>query len=334
MPAPLIVPVVIVSGTTSTGATLARLRDVLSEELGFRHVVQVSEGASGGEAARTLIMDAVRDDELNEDAMGGWWAYAYDGAQAGTQRRILKRGHYGSEGAVMTSRAFSAALGVGTTVILTSPLPIKRHLGVKGVDDLVNEALDRIDIEARLQFTGNGTNQQSLLAYPTIRSIEQTTGLYDRLPSINTTDADETYGQGYRIALDGASATLVTATTYDTGTAYELGLIVKAAELIESGGVWALGAYGLTSDSDRAAVSETWVRCFGMVKALQHLERVISLDHELDPEMKKTYLGLINSRKPVYVRAANAIRQRSFPIPYIAPRPGLVSLSTAVSVPS
>lgn len=335
MPMPLIIPSVSSGGGGSSpgpgvgsgaGTTFINYVRDLAEELWFRGEVTVSTLATNAEASRTILVNELRDDEYEEDELGGWWVYVKDGAQAGQQRRVMQRSHHGSESALMLSRPFAAPLAAGVSLLVTWPLPVVTTMTQKGLKALVNEALNRIRIEGRIPLTGTGYDTYSLATYKFLRDIGQTTGLYDRLSNISASNANQPSGYGYRFAVNGSSVSLVTDNIYSSGTAFDLGVIVEADRLIYDGAAWGYASTpGLVNDTDEAAAPQAWVRSFSMVKALQHLTRVIENHPRLSKERKGDLFSIIEDRRPTYAAAAAEIALTQFPEPVSVTQDGFVS---------
>ncbi len=324
MPSTVVVPTL-----TGTGPTFRELYLDLADELGFISETTVSTQATNVESARTVFtLDALDDfDPEGDGAWSSWWLYVVDGAYAGAQRRVLSRGHLGNEGALLLDRPLPSTLTANTMIILTSPLPITKRMGIDGLKQMVNKGLNRCRIGGRIPFDGTGLDSYSLNGYDWLRSASQTTGLYDRLPNIATSNAAQRSGVRYEITTDGADITLVTSPAYASGTAFELGVIVRGDRLIFDGAAWGYAATpGLVDDDDMAAVPMEWVRAFSMVKALQHLDRVLQADRHLDKETKMERRQIVAERKPIYVRAANRISLTGFPEGYSQSKGSLVGL--------
>lgn len=322
---------VIVPSLTGTGPTFRELYLMLADELGFIQQTTVSATATNAEAARTVLTyDAIDDmDPEGDGAWAMWWLYVVDGTWAGGQRRVLSRGHLGNEGALILDRPFPTPLLVDTQIILTSPLPIAKRMGIDGCKESVNKGLNRCLTEGRFAFTSTGVDNYSLNGYAWLRSTSQFTGLWDRQGGIDVSNAPRRSSTRYGLDVDGADLTLTTMPTYPSGTDFQLGVIARGDRLINDGSAWGFAATpGLVDDDDMAAVPAEWVRAFGMVKAVQHLDRVLQADRHLDKETKAERRQIVADRKPIYVRAANAI-SRSFPQGYSQGRESLVSMGTS-----
>lgn len=324
MSGPIIVPVGVAA--SGTGPTFRDYYLDLADELGFLHVTTVTATATNNEAARTVLLGEMGDDEWPEEVFGSYWVYVLDGAQMGQQRRIMARGYLGDEQAMLLNRGFAAPLVSGTSVAVTWPLPIARSLAVDGCKTFVNDGLNRIRVGARLALEGSGSTTTSLVAYPWLRDIAQTTGLYDRTDGTSSTDAAiQTWGR-YDIEADGAGVNLVTDWPYADGTPFQLGVIAPADRLIYDGSAWGYATTpGLVNDTDQAVPPLEWVRNFGMVKALQFLELRFEQDMSLSDAKRERLLAQVFRRKPRYIAAAGRIALTRFPQAYAPLTQGMVS---------
>jgi hypothetical protein len=279
----------IVSPTSSAGSgtSAAQYRRLLAEQLGFWAETVVTETATTGDTARVVLADELRDDEAGLGYLGqagsdngpyGAWLYARTGNQAGTQRRLVQTdtaGYLGSQGALVLSRPCSAPIAAGSVVEITAPLPCRSLLSVKGLDTLVNEALDRCWIEAQITLTGNGTDQYDLGAVGALElPARQTRGISDTRWG-SSGDAPSVSGGRYRFIVNGVAQTLVTETIYSVSQTFTLDVVVPASRLVFDGTGWALSSRaGLVGDDQQAAAPERWVTTLGMVKGVQEIEKL------------------------------------------------------------
>lgn len=144
------ISVAVSPGVAASGTTLLDLCCRVADTVGFRLPTVVTDTAAAGDTARVVLSDEFRDDEAGYDFLAGDWLYvAGDDAttnQPQTQRRIVSQpgaGYLGPMGGVTLSRPFDAPLIAGSPVHLTSPSPMRRHLGVSGYREAINEGLDR-----------------------------------------------------------------------------------------------------------------------------------------------------------------------------------------------
>lgn len=329
MPAPIIGPS---SVTTGTGATRRTYRRRLADELGELAVLTVSSTADTAvtpDAARQVLVTALGSDGVPFDRFDGAYVYAADGAQAGEVRRVLDGTFDGPLGSLLLDRPFSSALASGTEIELTRPLPGARHLTLKGLNDLVDEALERIWIEVRLSLTGNGTYSYSLAAYPWLQMMSQTAGIYDTkwlpAPTVATLSPF-----GYRFVSNGITRTLVTDQIYASDETFELAAIVRADRYVYNGTTWGyVTTPGLQSDTYQAAAPESWVLAFGMVKALQTWSKAVMADRAMDRQEKAFTLADIMDRRRQWARAATRIKFQEFPKPLQEPSTPMIAFETA-----
>jgi hypothetical protein len=330
---------IIAPGTvTGTGYTLQRYYRRLADELGFYLPTVTTAQASVGEASRIALSTELRDDEMGYDFLGGPWLYAASGAQAQTQRRIISRpeaGYQGSVGAVMVSRPFDAALATATQIEITSPLPVRRHLAVKGLVECINEALMLLRVEAILSVQGDGGYEHDLAAYPFLTNTNQILS-FDDTVYLNPTYPAQPTPWGYEIQTSGADHTLVTQKAYSSGETFQMRVVVRADRLVYDGVNWVYrdndDAPGLQGDDWMAAAPEQWVLAFSMVKALQYVTRLLVRDRTMDPDEKKLLLATdILPRRQQWALAAARIKTEEMPRPTVKRQEPMVTTGTFVS---
>lgn len=330
MPAPIILP----ASTAGTGVTRARYVSALADQLGVYRATTVATTATGADPKRLVLSDDLRDDgEDPDDTFERLYVYVADGDEAGQQRRIVRTGHVGRFGAAYLSRPFTTTLTSGTPLLITGPLPVGRNGRRKGLQTIVNEALARIVLEARLPFTGTGSREISLDDYPWLNRTDQTSGLYDTHSSGVSTDPLDLSPGRYRIVANGADRSLVTDDTYYDGEAFELAVIVAAVNLISDGTTWAyVDGTGLTDDDDQAAAPLNWVVTFGMVLALRHLMTLVDMDPSLADAERVRMLAGYQRRLPTWAAAAAYIHERLFPVPAQELAGGLATRFTVAQI--
>lgn len=313
MPA-LIFPFTSPAPSTAFGISLQAYRRDLAATLGLFEVDTVTTLATGGEAARLVLVDALRDDERDDDhysSYGDTYAYVTTGAQAGEQRRILDRGYEGPLGGLRVSRPFAAPLAASDQVEFSAPLPAKTIQGIKGLNAIVNEALERCRVGARLSIVGNGTLGYSLNAYPWLRE-DAIDGIFDRRGWMSAQPLRRE-SAGFEVAVNGADLTLLTDATYSSAETFELSVLIEGGRWVKTAGTWAYTTTGLVNDTDEASVPLHWARAFGMVKALQHLKRMTLRDHTLDKEAKGGRLATLEDEIHHWALAAVGIERSEFP---------------------
>lgn len=329
-------------GSTSTaGTSWYRYWALLARQIGlYENDLSVADQAVY-EPRRNVIVDLMRDDDAPRDMWAGAYLYAHTTLSSGTQAKILEQGYQGQFSALQLSDPPTLPIATGTSLEISWPLPVKIHHGVTGLGQLVNQALARTWIPARLSLTGNGTRSQDLSAYQYIRQPQQLQGLYDNVWG-PTGDPLELSYAGYRLDIDGQTRTLVTDLTYTTADAFEISVLVRGDSLTFDGTDWLYpSSPGLQADDQRAAVPEHWVTTIGMVKGLQELrklnarekirtarDRTMSLD-----ERKLTLSALADQSDEIernmasWAPAAKKIVMDEFPQPIQAPHDSFVGAS-------
>ena len=311
----VVIPVSVPSGV---GTTRRRYRRRLADEMGQWMETTTSAVASHGDPARVVLADELRDDESGYEFAARDWLYVRDGAQQDTQRRILSQtdvGYQGARGAFVVSRPFNAALAEGVTIEATSPLPCKRHAGVKGYNDFVNEALTLCRVVARLTFTGNGTNQQSLAAYPFVYSDDDIHGLYETDWS-GVSSAPVPTASAPTVASNGITRTLVLPRAYATSETYYLDVLVRGDRLVYDGSAWGYltgETTGLSADTHQGAAPEGWVVAFGAAKGFEYLLELTGKDETLSDAVRERRMSSYERRRVRWTRTANRIRMYAFP---------------------
>lgn len=320
MPVPLIVPADLSGG----GIALPRYRTLLADELGFYLETSVTAAAAHGEARRVVLADDFRDDELGADLVpgGGGYLYVRTGDLAGTQSRFVDRreaGYQGGRAAAVLARPLAAPLETGTAVCVTSPLPVKRYLAVKGLDDCVNEALARLPAVARLTLTGAEANRIALGEYPFLTDADQILSVSDR-SGVNADDAASPGGRPFRIDASGTTRHVVFERAYGTSETVEVALTLPGDRLVYDGASWSYvtdadARPGLLGEAYRAAVPEHWVLAFGMVLALRFLERLALRRRDLERQERLDLVGEIRDRRAQWAATGLHLRLHEFPRP-------------------
>lgn len=307
---------------TGVGVSLATYRHRLADQLGFCQVTSTSSLPSGGDPTRLIQANELRDDELGYDLYPRAWVYVASSDQAGSQRRILnpnEAGYQGELGALVVSRPFAGIVPSGSTIEVTSPLPVKRHLGVMGLNDMVQQGLERIKVKVRAAIVGNDTYSYDLATLPTIRSMDDTYGIYDTLWSPTTVPAMKS-PYGYRIVENGVDRTLITDQGYTSSETFYLEFSIWADRLVYDGSSWAYTVNDATTpalqnDTYQASAPVDWVVTFGMVKALQHVNRLIRHDAQMDKQEKAEALAENFRDRQRWAVAALQVKQLHFPDP-------------------
>jgi hypothetical protein len=314
MPTPLIVPTNVSGG----GIALPRYRELLADELGFLQTTTVTTAATSGEARRVVLADELRDDEAGYGLLGTW-LYVRTGVLAGTQRRILndsEAGYQGTSSAVVLSRPLDAPLAVGTVVDITGPLPIKRHLGVKGLNDCVTEGLARCPAQAilTLELTGGSSNRLSLDDYPWLTHVDQILTISEYYGVVGANTAHPTT-LPYSIATNGVSRELVLGRQYSADETVEIQATLSGDRLIYDGTTWDYRTEnpGLHDDNDRAVIPEHWATTFGMSRALRFLYRWVRDNRQMNRDEKRDMLADLMIERQKWASACMVLRDQEFP---------------------
>jgi len=329
MAAPIIIPSVTPTGTGVTGATYWNR---LADTLGIYLPTAVSSVAAGGDPNRVVLADELRDDEVDYPFLPTWLYVRPTILDGAVQRRILNEpgtGYQGNQALLTLSRPFDSALAEGRSVVATHPLPMLRHMGIKGLRECTNEALDLIWIEAVLSVTGNGTYEYDLAPTPYLQFDWQLRGVYDTVwqggpvvPELSSGDA--------HIVTNGVTRTLVTDSLYDAATTFYLHILVRASTFVYDGSSWSYTTTpGLQTESYQAAAPEQWVVAFGMVKALQQLTKLAMLDRRLDKQGRALLLTDLARQRAGWARAARTIKLQQFPKPLPVPSTPLIEAPLA-----
>lgn len=312
----------IIGGAVDTAAGILRsvYRRALGAQVGPFAVYRTDGMATGGEARRWLACSSLIDGEEDATRLGGRYVYIADGDHAGFQTRIVSTGYEGDLGYVRVTRPFPDALAPGTTFEISRDLPCEPYLDVLGLNQLVNQALDRTTIEYRLALTGNGTRSVSLADEGYIDQDDRIDAIFDTTAMLVGSPLEPS-PYGARIDTSGATRTLVTDYTYIADQPFEVRILRRGSTLVKSGGAWGSSSVGLASDAQAAAVPVAWVVAAGMGKALDARAALIRQDERLSRQEKADRLVEIE-RDSRYWRAAFArIVRDQFPQPTPRRRP-------------
>jgi hypothetical protein len=314
---PIIDPVPDPSGSSVASGILRPLyRRALGQRLGPFFYPSTTAVSTHAEARRHIICSLFVDDELDRDAWKGYYAYVASGDAINHQARIVRAGYYGGGGVAEVSRPFASALASGVVIEISSPLPCEEYLGIDGLNQCVNWALEHCDIEYRLSLTGNGTQSYDLTSYANYLDADlRVDSIWDTL---NATSASAPYEQSpypLRIEASGGALTLITGRTYATSETFQLRVIRQGHTLIKSSGVWISSTVGLTDDTQGAAVPIPWVVAFGMVRALQVVADLIERDETLSDAAKARKLAINARERQKWSCTATDLIDTAFPQP-------------------
>lgn len=321
-------PIVIPSGTTAAGILRPLYRRALGAQYGPFGVYRTDGVASGGEAKRQIVCSSLIDDEQESTRLKGRYLYVATGNDAGRQTRILQTGYHGPIGYLEVSRPMTTPLASGIEFEL-SAWPCDQYLDVKGLNQIVNEALARCSVEYRLGLTGNGTRSSSLVDYESY--LDDSDGVDAIYDAWTTTAGEPLEMVPYAPRIDVASGTrtLITRRAYSTNETFQVRVLRSGHTLINDGSGWGTSSVGLTDDSQAALAPVHWVVAIGMVKLLQIATEMVEQDETLSDAVKARRLALLMQRRAQWTRASNRIIRFEFPAPTIFSE-GLMSGNTIV----
>lgn len=339
MPYPhVITPTAITVAEPAPGSSLLDLCCRVADTVGFRVGTVVTDTPAAGETGRVVLSDELRDDEVGYDLMASGWLYVASGTQAQTQRRMVgepEAGYQGPAAAVVVSRPFDLAPVGGDVIHVTSPLPMRRHLGVPGYREAINAGLALIWIEVRWAITGNGTDSYGLdeIAGYVQRGELQLVGLADTRSGADD-DAPRRSSDPIRVVTSGAQHTLVVPTLYSTSQTFYLDTLLRADRLIWDGAGWQLRAPGvapgLQNDTDECACPDDWAYTFGVWKAYEAQHRLLELRNGIAPEDRARADAYLTRQRASWAAAARGIKAFEMARPLIPPaRPPAWVVSSA-----
>jgi hypothetical protein len=325
------------SPALGAGVTARTLYRRLASELGFYAATATTAQAAAGDPSRVLLAEELRDDEVGSQLHARDWVYVTSGAAAGVQRRLLaphEAGYQGALGALVVSRPFAAPVPAGSLVEVTSPLPVKRHLGVMGLREAIDAALALIMIPLRLVVVGNGTYEYGLGDYPYLTAAEQVRHVSDT-GALGPTAPAAPSGAPYRIVATGVARTLVPSTLYSATQTFVLDVVIPADRYVYDGSAWTVvavnGVPGLQGDDWATAAPADWVHAFGMVKALQAVSKLLLAAGGRDPAERQLLLAETMGRRQTWARTAADVKWRAFPRPVQDVQPVLVGRTIRAS---
>jgi hypothetical protein len=265
MPAPLVIP----SSDTASGIALTRYREELGPLLGLFAATTVTSAAASLEATRTVLSSALASDAAKPDHWDGHFVYVRDGAQAGSQRRVIDGSFQGPQGALLVDYPFDAALAIGTTFEV-SVLPAGDWQGIKGLNDAINRALDTLPVVSRVAITSDGLARVSLANYAW--PIKGVRGVYDDISATDDTLIPTSQRWSFENDAEGPYVQLTTA--YSSGTVFYLELLRSARTRIRQNGAWGDSSTGLENEDDEALYDARTVALAALPIATARLARM------------------------------------------------------------
>ena len=200
-----------------------------------------------------------------------------------------------------------------------------------GANQVVDEALERTTVEARLPFTGDGTHTVSLVDWPFLQREEQVKALRDHRLSWRTDVPTRVSYYRWQLHHEGATVTRwrPSGATPRADVSSELVVLVPGSRLLGSGGAWGyVERPGLCSApvGTNAAAPVHWVREIGCVQAFKHLLEVTEEDLSLTDALRQRRTARYQARMQQYAVSAATMKQNQFPRPDPKP-PRLPTLS-------
>lgn len=328
MPAPIIVtPTSVPNGV---GPTRAQYRRALGAELGEFAVLTTTAEADPSvsvDADRQVLIEALGVDGVSTNRFDGGFIYVVDGPEAGEVRGILAGTFDGPIQSLLLDKPFSSGpLGSGVEVELSKPLPGNQYLTSRGLNQIVDVALGLIDVTVVLSITGDDTRTIDLSAYPWLVDEEQIIGIADT-SRFGTSEPPERSPGRFRMVNDYAAHSLVTEYTYAATETATLWVIGPADHLVFNGTSWAYqDTPGLLSDTYQGIPPVSWVVAFGMVKALQQIERemIFAMDPGVPEARQQLMLASNRDRRLHWGRVATSIKRTRFPQPLVQPARAMV----------
>lgn len=315
MPAPLIVSAPVVPSVSPSARP--NCRRAVASAIGHYRLVSATTDAS---ETPVLGITALRSDNVPLSRFDGHYVYAPSLDEA---RRVVDSSYDGATGTIRVDDPFSGNLA-SADLEITNTLPGTWHLDIKGINQVVNDALSRMRVWARIDFTGNGTFSHSLDDYADwLTSEEMISHLEDRFWGIASTDPTVRSSFDWRVQQNGSELNLITDWAYATDETFTLVAIRPGDKWIRSGGVWAAGN-GLQNETDEAAAPLRWVRTWGSALAFRHLIDVTEEDESIGEQRRAARLARYQRRIRSLATACQRIRIEEFPRPLARRTPGLI----------
>lgn len=330
-------PPLIFPGGTSTGSgtPFVSAWRAIADELGEYTTITVADEATLAvhpDADRQILSEQLTADQKSARRFDGFWAYVVDGAHAGSTRMALETTFDGPYGSLLVDRRFldgngnSDPLAANVEVDLTSPLPVGRHLTLKGIKDAVLDALRMFYVDTRLSLVGTGSRSIDLGDSAFIALGAQVDSVWQRRGS---TEPYEQRANDARVVQDGAALTLVTDVAIPSGEVFQLRVLRRPFTLVKTSGTWGVSTTGPVNATDEIPAPLHWIKAWGMVQALKacivHTRRDMSLTSEQKRERIDGEYGYTH-RLRIWTRACRQIKA-SDEYPKLSPRrkAGLIS---------
>lgn len=298
-------PPLISPSTTSTDrSSLRTIREQLGRILGLYVTGDVSSLAASLEAERWVISTALQSDAATHTRFDGLFLGIRDGAETGEVRRLVDGTYEPTNGAVYMDRAFDTVIQLGTTFELSVLPPLDAYLGVKSLNECINEGLESLPLLDLLQFTSDGTQRIALENYDwPIKSVGQ---VYQPL-----TNADDPLIESWvraTLTFDGDTPYLQLSAAFATGQVFTVAVQRPANTWIGTLGVWATTSTGLVADTDECMYHARTVAAVAEPLALRALaasyprdskERVAALAEADHSDIQAAYSSFYNRPRTV-----------------------------------
>lgn len=322
------VPIVVATPTTAldgVGPTREELRRYTGRAIGRLRVLLTGTPVSltaSPDANREVIINALAADGMPTDRLDGNWLYFPSGAYAGQTRGVWGGSLHGARGAILLDQPLSDIVPEGTTVELSHPVPGDEWFDQRGLNQFVQEGLERILVPIRIPLVATGSNSLAL-------GIDYD-WLYDEAQLIGIEDGDQSYSDypdlpsAYPVTIrrSAAGANLILWRRYSAGEAFTLVAAVPADRYVFDGTSWAYrprGFGGLQADHWQTAAPREWVIPFAASKALEYLIGETEADERLSDALRKRRLDAYNRKYEKFVTVAADIKATRFPRAETAP---------------
>jgi hypothetical protein len=303
------------------GPTRRECRRAIGNAVGTVFVYVVAETVGAGDhpdAAREVIIERLAVDGLGEGMLDGSYLYVCDGDDADITRGIWSGSFVGGRGSLLLDQPLSAPLVTGTEVEISRPLPGGPWANRRCLNDFVQEALERIVVEARISMVGTGDRSIAIGAdYSWLADRDQIIWIEDDRISPSY-PGDPSYPSAYpaEIRRSGEAVTLITGDRYRTGETFTLVAAVPADRYVYNGSSWGYSPRntpGLRGDLWQTAAPLGWVVPFGAAKALEYMLHELRTSQSLPDKAQDRLIAAHEILYEKYVTAAAEIKSRAFP---------------------
>lgn len=263
------IPLIISDGSSVDGVSLGTLWQRLAKTLGYFTTGTVTTVASGFEAKRWVISEAMQSDEAPPDELDRLYLTVTGGAQANTVHRLVRGTLDGPNGALYVDGSYSAPLEEGTPFAV-SVLPRTRCQGAGDLVEAINWTLETLPLFDDVEIDADDDTTDYLLDYPwTIRRVEAVS-----YPRSSSSERLRWRPRDWSFDLDAESPMLRLRISYSSGQEFSVRLRRTANTRIEQSGVWGDSSTGLVNDSDRCLYDARTVVTMARPEALRRYARL------------------------------------------------------------